>query len=62
MCKRRFNSGAIAGLIALAVVVIAYSCSVREDRKVAKDEVGITMLSIEQRQEVMNRLGKDMQP
>ena len=57
MCKQRFNSGAIAGLIALAVVVIAYSCSVRENsRKVGKDEVGIA-LTLEQQQEVINRLG-----
>ena len=46
----------IAVILIVAAVLMVHSCTGREQKQVARDEVGVAMLNLEQRQEVINRL------
>lgn len=50
----------IAVILIVAAVLVVHSCTGQEQKKVARDEVRMAMLNLEQRQEVINRLGKEL--
>ena len=44
-------------LLIVGTILAVHTCASREEKKVARDEVNIA-LTLEQRQEVMNRISK----
>lgn len=49
----------VAVILIVAAVLLVHSCTSREQKKVARDEVGVAVLNLEHRQEVINRILQD---